>query len=478
VLWYRASAAGAWIRYQQRPASGTYAKISVSAHLLDWRSARYRMDACNAAGCTSSPLLSVSHLMREAVGYFKPSVSLVQGKFGHTVALSADGRTLAVSNGETEEGPNFPEPNALVVYLYRRVGSDWVLDTRLVPQPAEHSTSREYERTLALNGDGTVLVVGIPDEGAEDVSNRRSAGAVHIYRRSAGQWQLEQKLTPGDLWIDEWYGQAVDVDDAGETLALTRYYVNQVAQPGHAHIFRRGTAGWEAVAEMPVYYWELGKSLSCGDISLAGDGRTFARRCTRVAAEPFEPHSSVVQVFSAPAWSLTAEIVFGEVQDIGSFGSVDLNVDGTVLVSGSESATVVFRLNSANHWVAEGPLPGSQAMHGRGTSASIGRNGKFIALSDAGNRTIGNGAIYPPFIEGAEAGGAVRIFERRTAGWALKQTIKSNTSTTQAYGFPVALGDNGSVLAVGAADEPSAANGIDGDQTDTSLPMRGAVWVY
>jgi hypothetical protein len=42
----------------------------------------------------------------------------------------------------------------------------------------------------------------------------------------------------------------------------------------------------------------------------------------------------------------------------------------------------------------------------------------------------------------------------------------------------VSLGDNGKTLVVGAPFEPSNAIGIDGDQTDTSAPERGAVWLY
>jgi hypothetical protein len=460
-LWHRPSAAGRWLRILQRPAGSTTARIAVSVHLLDWVNVRYRVDACNLYGCTPSTPVAVTDLRREAVGYFKPPVPLVQGNFGRAVALSADGRTMAVGNGETERGNDFPEPNAFIIYLYRRVGSAWVLDQRLVPQPAEHATWEGYGKTLALNGNGTVLVLGNWAEGEQDVSNRRRTGAVHVYRRAAGGWQLEQKLTipDGTLQQDTMYGMAIDVDDSGETLGLTRYMVDDIAQIGHAHIFKRGPAGWQQAAELPVYYWELGRSRSCGDIALSGDGRTFARRCVRPPSEEFQPSLSVVQVFVAPAWELATEIVLDEAGDDFPMGSVDLDLDGTLLVARSISGGVVYRHTTGNEWVPDGVLPGSALAHGGGTSMAMSRNGKWIAMSDANNA-------------------AVRIYGRQTAGWKFLRTIHSNTPAWQAFGHPVALGDNGSILAVGAADDPSAATGIDGDQADTSAPSRGAVWIY
>jgi hypothetical protein len=55
----------------------------------------------------------------------------------------------------------------------------------------------------------------------------------------------------------------------------------------------------------------------------------------------------------------------------------------------------------------------------------------------------------------------------------------SNTRTGQAFGSTLALSGTGLVLAVGAPGEASTATGFDPpDQTDTSLPQAGAVYIY
>jgi hypothetical protein len=74
--------------------------------------------------------------------------------------------------------------------------------------------------------------------------------------------------------------------------------------------------------------------------------------------------------------------------------------------------------------------------------------------------------------------GGVTVFERKSSGWVLRRWIKPGSTHEQWFGFAVALGDNGRILAVGAPYDPSAATGIDGDREDDSMPERGAVWIY
>jgi hypothetical protein len=54
----------------------------------------------------------------------------------------------------------------------------------------------------------------------------------------------------------------------------------------------------------------------------------------------------------------------------------------------------------------------------------------------------------------------------------------SNTDAGDQLGYSVAMSGDGNTLAVGAPSESSAASGINGNQTDNSLPQAGAVYVY
>ena len=88
--------------------------------------------------------------------------------------------------------------------------------------------------------------------------------------------------------------------------------------------------------------------------------------------------------------------------------------------------------------------------------------------------------------------GAAYVFVRNDALWRQQAYIKaSNTSrgetlgslnvTSSAFdgfGASVSLSAEGDTLAIGAINESSAATGFDGDQTDDSKAMSGAVYIY
>ena len=88
--------------------------------------ASYVLQSCNAAGCTDSAVLSVSGTLDGAIGYVKASNTDGGDLFGWSVALSANGDTLAVgarwedSNATGVGGnPNDNSArNAGAVYLY------------------------------------------------------------------------------------------------------------------------------------------------------------------------------------------------------------------------------------------------------------------------------------------------------------------------------------------------------------------------
>src|SRR3954470_9423191 len=75
-LEYRAHQTGAFVQQgDDFPATSTSTHFSFPLHLFDWTYARYRLAACNSAGCSRSAAISVSNLRRDAVGYFKASQS-------------------------------------------------------------------------------------------------------------------------------------------------------------------------------------------------------------------------------------------------------------------------------------------------------------------------------------------------------------------------------------------------------------------
>src|SRR4051812_38356774 len=79
------------------PASVTSTHFQLPLHLFDWTYARYRLGACNSAGCSYSSEVSVSSLRTLAVGYFKTLATRQNMRFGHDTDLSPDGNNFVAS---------------------------------------------------------------------------------------------------------------------------------------------------------------------------------------------------------------------------------------------------------------------------------------------------------------------------------------------------------------------------------------------
>ena len=80
--------------------------------------------------------------------------------------------------------------------------------------------------------------------------------------------------------------------------------------------------------------------------------------------------------------------------------------------------------------------------------------------------------------ENAAGSGAVYLFTRDDDGvWSQQAYVKaSNAGFIDEFGSSVALA--GSLLAVGAVHEASAATGIEGDQSDNNADESGAVYLF
>ena len=68
----------------------------IGVHVHDWINTRYLVEACNADGCSNSNETYTASAMLGTVGYLKASNAELGDFFGWSLALSADGMTLAV----------------------------------------------------------------------------------------------------------------------------------------------------------------------------------------------------------------------------------------------------------------------------------------------------------------------------------------------------------------------------------------------
>jgi hypothetical protein len=117
-----------------------------------------------------------------------------------------------------------------------------------------------------------------------------------------------------------------------------------------------------------------------------------------------------------------------------------------------------------------------------------GHTGNSVALSGDGSTM----AIGAPFESGGAAGvngnqgdnsvyasGAVYVYVRQGGTWVQQAYVKaSNPGQSDHFGSSVALSRDGNTMAIAAHWEASAATGINGNQSNNSIPQAGAVYVF
>ena len=123
-------------------------------------------------------------------------------------------------------------------------------------------------------------------------------------------------------------------------------------------------------------------------------------------------------------------------------------------------------------------------------ASNTGKDNQFgyaIALSADGNTL----AVSATFEDSAAKGvngvskdhavnsGAVYVYTRDNKGWKQQAYLKaSNTAEGALFGNSLTLSADGNLMAVGSSGEASSATGINGNQSDRSMPGAGAVYVF
>jgi hypothetical protein len=424
--------------------------------------------------------------MKDSVGYFKASTPASAGpwELGQEMAMSEDGSTIAA-------GSRIRLNNNIVVF--RKLATGWVEEAQLLPSVLDQDRGGNVTAGLAINGNGTVIALGVPQEVRPDTDPGEfpAIGAVYLFRRTSNGWVEEQRLASGNSEPDDAFGRYVDLDESGTLLAVSRRWGegngpgNATSAQGPIELYRHASSGWVPLTTIPVI------NNSCYAMRLSGDGQTLVRSC-----------NGHVDVFTAPDWQLVASLPnpFDGLNLTAYEYTVAVSFDGRSFAARSiemdqddgstfRTSVAIYRQGESG-WSREASLsPGEWTTRGEadypaaayGLPLSMSRDGRFLAAGSVRDPADGTGVLYPPIVNGNNGTtGAVYVYEHRPSGWRLRQFIKPNSAplNVPVFGVAVSLARNGKDLAVGALGDPSNARGIDGDQADTSAPDRGAVWLY
>lgn len=285
--------------------------------------------------------------------YIKSSIQeyayRMQAYFGSSLSLSYDGNTLAVgAYGETVgEGA---ERGAVYVYKYD-VDSGWNEDAHI-----REESSWSFGASLALSSDGDVLAVGAPDGGNADHYGWGS-GEVFVYRRGVGSWDEAAYLIE-DSAGDFGYSVALSGDGAvlvvgapsehSSATGVNGDELNDNAiRSGAAYVFRYNDAlAWEREAYVKASNTEEGDRFGAA-VALSHDGSRLAVGAPDEDSDAVwinadesnnrSEASGAVYVFgNEEGWAQLGYIKASNSKGQDSFGgALSLSGDGTVLAVGA-----------------------------------------------------------------------------------------------------------------------------------------------
>jgi hypothetical protein len=303
------------------------------------------------------------------------------GRFGESVALSADGDTALI--GAPRDG------SSGAVWVFARSGSTWT-------QQGGKLTGKEgggfFGDDVALSADGNTALIGAPS----------GVGAAYVFTRSGEAWaQQGSKLTGTGETGKGSFGTSVALSKDGDTALIGRPcdYIEAENCLAAAWVFTRSGETWTQQGAKLTGTGETAESRFGESVALSGNGNTA------LVGDPNESErhgAAWVFTRSGETWTQQGSRLTAGDGEYGEFGgSVALSGNGnTALIGepwddGIAGAAWLFT-RSGETWTRQG-----SKLTGAGEKY-LGKFGAGVAISEDGATVLiggpsdnGAGAVWP-----------------------------------------------------------------------------------
>lgn len=475
--WTAAPDATYYKLFKKADANSAYAQVGsdftantisdpVAVHLTDWVNSRYKVQACTAADvCTDSSEVIVDSAMLSAITYIKASNTDADDWFGWSIALSGDGKTLAVgapaeaSNaiGVNNDSTSNASPTSGAVYVFVKVDGNWVQEAYLKASNTEQPSANVLETLpndrfgfqISLSDDGSTLAVSAINEDSPSygincnqanyiVSSKHinyNVGAIYIFKRSGATWSQAAYVKPTDTLryvlsgVTLGFGTHIALSGDGKTLAVG----SEIDPYEQAGVQMASSSASSTVC------FDYANLLSTPSVSSSSHSSSSSSSITSSSSSISNvlggSNSGAVYIFreTESGWVEEAHIKASDAYAEDRFGaSIELSYDGDTLAVGAVAAEVIV------------------------TDSSSSSTKAFVIVNVSGNDY------------GAELNsGAVYVFKRTGDLWQeSSKIIPANQGWNQQFGYSVSLSDDGKTLAVGTPGDWSLATGTTGSPTN------------
>jgi hypothetical protein len=442
-----------------------------------------------AAAAAAAPWRQVAYIKASNPGAYDHfgEGGALDGHAGNSVAISADGTTMAVGAQHESsrtigiDGPQHDDSayNAGAVYVFTRSGDTWVQQAYV--KASNTGSGDHFGNAVALSADGNTLAVAAcwESSSATGVNGNQAdnaipqAGAVYIFTRSGRTWTQQAyfkasntgRAGVGDLPGEgDQFGFSLAMSGDGHTVVVgaptedasaagihSNPYDDSFNSAGAVYVFARTGSTWAQQAYLKA---DASTNTGLGDqfgysVSVSADGNTLA---------------------------------VGVYDESGSGRTINAPVNRA---RGGSGAVYIFA-RRGTVWTREGYLKTWNAEGGDswGTAVALSADGDTLAVGALDEDCLCPGVHTDRSAGAADqksdtSSGGAAIFVRNGTTWTQQAYVKaSNPSAGDWFGVRLALSGDGHTLAVGAQNEDSAAQGINGRQDDDSALEAGAVYVF
>jgi len=305
--------------------------------------------------------------------------------FGVSVDISADGNYIIAG----APGKNQASDDEGAAYIYRWTGSSWSQYTKIVGQDEDNAY---FGSSVAINSDGTRVVVGALAKNEATVASGDDQGAVYIFDRTGtNTWgTYTNKITTGeDGGVNDFFGSCVDISADGRYIIVgsPNDTINGTAvidHQGSAFIFKKvGGSLWEQQAKL-VGKPEQNAHFGCS-VKLSSDGTKALIGSRSEDVNENDQGAAYLYTRTGETWGEKTRFV-GDSKYNGQFGtSCGITSNGSTLLIGAryEGVAYVFTRGDRN----DSTLNVSKSVHVT-ENVTLGKTLKITNEYDSSNLVV------------------------------------------------------------------------------------------
>ncbi len=408
-----------------------------------------------------------------------------EDKFGISLSVSGEYLAVGANAHVFYDGETLHGPGAVFVYKRVDVGiagdhrdDTWAFSQELLPWDTDNLVGT-IGYSVGLSGDR--IVTG---RRGDDTGPGYQSGSAYVYRRSGTTWVPEQKLIPSDAAADLLFGASVSISGDWIAVGSVPDASPNEPATGHAYLFRLDDKGTPDLSDdVWIEHVKIGHPMGHEfdrfglGVGIHGDWLAVGAPATSAFNNRPVPVYNVGAVYvyhrsdagtpgdlSDDEWTYEARLVASDEEATDGFRLFGqfLVLDGTRVLVGAqedglaEGAGYVFRRDdggtaedvSDDRWYEEAKLVASPRSVGDFLGAGVAIKDELIALGAPGHA--------PPDCA-VSAPGAAFVFRFVGGEWIQEQKLSaSEPNNSQYFGRSAGIAD-GQVI-IGARDDDTAAD--------------------